>query len=1765
MEYVGRRVKKEFQGRGTFLGTVQAYLPATGFFKIMYDDGDSEELDLSEVSPLLVSSEPPPPPPHHPLELSARRPERKPEKRRCIINEGKVDDNSVIGSGMSGNLVDRSWNSAELDLNSNEGLGLNNDGDHGGSLGKLHGLDLNEGVNLELHEGLDLNKGIIEESTGAKKEMIDLNLDVNEEFENVGGERKVRWFDLNLDLTEDEVSNLDDHEGKLGANGRFSAEGDKQMGKELAMDGDGHLLNADGEKGNVILNMENKEESRLENCVTGVDYEKAAPVSVLKKRRGRKRKEDNKIEWNALETIKVDVGTGNLNLNLENREETLLKKATDSVDYGDGVSGSAPRGRRGRMRRESSDSNITLATPETGLRRSSRWAKRASFSGQDYAINAAGINNPTVSAVSDENITGSGREKSEEPVVLPPKVELPPSSGSLDLNGVSVFDFVSVYAFLRSFSTLLFLSPFELDDFVTCVKCNDSTSLFDSIHVSLLRTLRIHLESLSNEGSASASDCLRSLNWDFLDLITWPVFVVEYLLLHSPGYIPGLDLCDFEPYQSDYYKMPVSAKVEILRHLCDDVIEVEAFRSELNRRTLTTERHMRLDRNMKFDSSKRRKAVMDVASTSCITEENVDEAADWNSDECCLCKMDGNLICCDGCPSAFHSRCVGVVSSLLPEGDWYCPECAIDKDKPWNKMGKSIRGAELLGIDPHGRLYYSSCGYLLVSESCNDEYSFWFYKRNDLPTLIEALESSPFLYDKVISAICKHWKVIHGFDGTRSDLDSRSYSIQSAFHEKRLLSVRDPTPSEALNKDENFAEKKSDEKSIPTTYSSNIETETSGHVNVIPETEKDGVKMENQLASSEGSAEVSQAFTKTDTIKEGVLDCSKRCTEISDDSRIPGNLLNAGDQYITTLKVEQGKNLSSANYGYASSTINSRGIMAEVPHGTHYVNFYEFAQTASSIFEELTSKSSDKSSEDATRSVEEIIAGQLKVILNRLAEFSWSNIQNSNVNSRKEKCGWCFCCKVPEDERDCLFIRNDSIPAVEKFTSEVLEIRSGKNRKNHLIDVICHIICIEDHLQGLLLGPWLSPHYSQLWRKSVLEAADLGSMKNLLLKLESNLHHLALSADWRKHVDTVATMGSASHIVRSSKRVSSKHGTSRKRAKCSKLEITPSSKAASGLTLFWWRGGKASRKLFNWKVLPRSLASKAGRQGGCKKILGIQYPDSGEYAKRMKYTAWRAAVEQSRSVELLALQAELDANIRWDDIGNTHFLSKMDKESKKPIRSFKKVIIRRKCSEGKVVKYLLDFGKRRFIPDIVVRHGSALEDSSSERKKYWLEESHVPLHLLKAFEEKRIARKSNKIISGKLHESSTAMMKPFEKKGFSYLFSRAERLENYQCGHCNKDVPIREAVSCQYCKGFFHKRHAQKSAGSITVESAYTCHKCQDGKSVQIDARKGKSELPKCKKALKALKPLCSGKGKKMGNEKQPEHSKKIRRVPLVIPLRRSARNAERILKLSLQNTNVKKRKRGKQTKPKKGELKKLNNSIRRKKRTTVNSSYWLNGLWLSRRTNDERLMHFRSKMLLVLSGEETSISDKPKCSLCGELEYSSKLNYVACEICGVWFHGDALDLRDDKIRNIIGFKCHNCLNKRPLICPHHCPTGSNKAELVSVNNAETECNVEDSDGLPHPDDRSTDRKSQSNDESKRILLAVNIEKQSSGSMPMSDQKHKDLASNEKILLGNDSVELGGSKGDVLNSVENESAISKSDMIGKEAEFSPLMHNVVTD
>ncbi|GMP91307.1 hypothetical protein CsSME_00042063 [Camellia sinensis var. sinensis] len=943
-----------------------------------------------------------------------------------------------------------------------------------------------------------------------------------------------------------------------------------------------------------------------------------------------------------------------------------------------------------------------------------------------------------------------------------------------------------------------------------------------------------------------------------------------------------------------------------------------------------------------------------------------------------------------------------------------------------------------------------------MSDSCDNESSYHYYHINDLTFVIDALKSSDTFFSPILGAISKQWNICINSNGAKCDVDCKDATVCSELVKRQMLSTPvlplHLAPSETFVRDEIIDERKPEENSIAAQYSGNTDCEVSSLVHNNLLTVNNSVKIGNPLKSCEVSAEISQ-----------------------------------------TTGIKKGDRISSM-------MLTKRGEISQGQLGTGYVNYYSFARTASLVAEELTRKSSDKSTDGSIKSVEDIISAQLKAISKKSTKFSWPNIQTLNADARKEKCGWCFSCKAPDDDKNCFFNMNDSV--LEGFTGEVVGIRSKRNTNFHLIDVMSYILCIEDRLHGFLLGPWLNPHYTKLWRDSVVKASDVASLKHFLLMLESNLRRLALSAEWLKHVDSNATMGSASHIVISSQRVSSKHGIGRKRARLSDSEPKPSSNAATGLGLFWWRGGRLSRELFNWKVLPRSMASKVARQAGRTKIPGVLYSDSSEFAKRSKYVVWRAAVETSISVEQLALQVrELDANIRWDDIENTNILSKMD-QFRKSVRPFKKVIIRRKSIEGTVVKYLLDFGKRRIIPDIVVTQGTKVEESSSGRKKYWLEESLVPLYLLKSFEERRIARKSNKTSPKKLQGSGRVTKKTSKKRGFSYLFAKAERSENYQCGHCNKDVLIREAVSCQYCKGFFHKRHVKKSAGAVTARCKYTCHKCQDGDRVKVEAKKGKSQSQKSKKASTVCRVLRSKMSKKPAKDQKPSQQQKNRKIAVVLPLRRSARKAKCV---TLRNKKVGGRKKGKgqgkangkakQIKPRKEISKKPKEGTWKKKRTPVYHTYWLSGLLLSRKPNDERVMHFRSKKLIAPSEHITAIHGEPKCSLCCEQEFSLTLNYVGCEICGDWFHGDAFGLGVENIDNLIGFKCHKCRDRTPPICPHFHRKTIDEDLLVELNNtAGTECAEEVSNIVALPTEGEEERKFHTDDESKKLSLGKDPE-----------------------------------------------------------------------
>ncbi|EXC24900.1 Chromodomain-helicase-DNA-binding protein 4 [Morus notabilis] len=71
-----------------------------------------------------------------------------------------------------------------------------------------------------------------------------------------------------------------------------------------------------------------------------------------------------------------------------------------------------------------------------------------------------------------------------------------------------------------------------------------------------------------------------------------------------------------------------------------------------------------------------------------------------NDDLCFVCQDGGDLVCCDGCPRAFHERCINLPSTST--GTWYCQLCENQySNVKYVEHNANARAAgRVLGIDP---------------------------------------------------------------------------------------------------------------------------------------------------------------------------------------------------------------------------------------------------------------------------------------------------------------------------------------------------------------------------------------------------------------------------------------------------------------------------------------------------------------------------------------------------------------------------------------------------------------------------------------------------------------------------------------------------------------------------------------------------------------------------------------------------------------------------------------------------------------------------------------------------------------------------------------------------------------------------------------------------------------------------------------------------------------------------------------------------------
>ncbi|EHA8588477.1 DDT domain-containing protein PTM [Cocos nucifera] len=1340
-----------------------------------------------------------------------------------------------------------------------------------------------------------------------------------------------------------------------------------------------------------------------------------------------------------------------------------------------------------------------LKTPPN--RRSRNNAPDVSDGAETCSVSRSG-SNLSDDADSSSDSCDCARAPASVPSMEIQMLPLPPSSGDIAVPEEAISYLFSVYNFLRSFSVRLFLSPFGLDEFVGCLNFNVQNSLLDAIHVSLMRALRRQLQMLSSEGSELASKCLRHQDWTLLDALTWPAFLVEYLYIM--GYMKGLGGNGFGTtlLDSEYYGLPVAMKLKVLQILCDDAIDSVELRTELETRENVEEeieygvgvslppesgtRRVHKPRCPKTSACKSVEALQkSVEPNKPIPGSKVkvdpdsdasDASPDGNSDECRLCGMDGTLICCDGCPSAYHSRCIGLSRAFLPEGMWYCPECMVDNLGPASsRIGRGVRGAEIFGVDVYGRLFLGTCNYLLVTEtSLNSEPFSRYYNQCDVTKVLSLIWSTreiASLYADICRGILKYW------DFPLSSLQiGKTEPISNLLIDKEHTTFYIPLSNNPVNKTVNFINNGEGENSAIKITDSNADNKTIlSQKNDCNEAEINGsaldfVKQPNfpemqkyDLANTEVSAK------KTPDVSDKLLvppkdeEFSSRNASLASQKGLPVIQTKTTKQFcdasiLTDVSYsnqpisaersavqdiatcvsgnENGICKEDAGSSIFSTKNDSLSISYESKHQTQiygekcrilsdksssnlalfkpqaYVNQYIQGDIAASAAANLAVLRSEDSgvleaqvSSNPRKTVAANIALQMKAFSVGTMQFLWPNLEKKLMEVPRERCGWCIACKVASTNKKGCLLNLAATNAIKGSARNVSGFRPLKHDDSHFPIIASRIANMEESLHGLLVGRLSDAQYNQHWRKQLREASSCRILKLLLLEFEKSIRGIAFYGSWFKMVDDWSIELCTEFAGISRIGLNKKCGPSGKRNKRRSVasDSAPFSSDDNWKDVQWWRGGKLSKLVFQKGALLSALVRKAARQGGIRRISCISYPESSELPKRNRQSAWRASVETSKNASQLALQVRyLDAHIRWKDLVCPEQIPSGGRSSDVDSAVFRNAVIcNKKIVENRMI-YAVKFPNQKHLPLHVAKNILEEGNIQDENGKRWFSENHIPLYLIKEFEE-RVGVKpspcSTILNSHYLLKFQKKQSETRRRDIFLYLLHKGEKPSKCSCASCKRDVLLRDAVRCSSCQGNCHTYCSISSVADKITDpgSNITCKLCYHTKSATLNA--SRKEILNNQLPSQGQDRLAAG----------PTSMLKIG-FPYAAQL---AVKAEAHLEVRPLDSDP--------------------NSERKAKRNGACQSF---GLIWKQKKSDESGQDFRVENIILKSNEGMTCSRKPICCLCNS-SYRSDMMYICCEKCRNWYHSDALQLEEAQIFNLLGFKCNKCRRKGSPKCPY--------------------------------------------------------------------------------------------------------------------------------
>ncbi|XP_011090113.1 DDT domain-containing protein PTM-like [Sesamum indicum] len=1225
----------------------------------------------------------------------------------------------------------------------------------------------------------------------------------------------------------------------------------------------------------------------------------------------------------------------------------------------------------------------------------------------------------------------------EVPLVPPP--ELPPSSGHIGIQEEYVSHLLSVYSFLRSFSVPLFLYPFGLNDFVGALNSSAANTLLDSVHVALMRVLKHHLQRLSLDGSELASKCLRCPDWGLLDTLTWPIYLVQYLMVM--GYKNGPDWKGFYIHSlgTDYYTLSAGKKLTILQILCEDVLDSEELRTEMDLREesevgIDTESKMEATisepkrvhrRYSKASASKDTEPLQSVAEHCEIKSSHsshflesqaggpignsIDEYG--NGDECRLCSMDGLLVCCDGCPSSYHPRCLGLNRMLMPDGSWYCPECEINATEPKLMQGTALRGGENFGVDPYEQVFVASCDHLLVLKaSINSGNCLRYYNRHDIPGVLHALYSKAecfIMYSGICRGIMKYWGLLqeilpckeisevgfHLVNKTGSG-DCISQSVNLLDKSVTVMTEVDNTGSHKNRICEDL---------VPSclTYcvqqpvlsGNSLDTAIKSDRHEDPTREQSGVIMTmtepGSFSSSIGQpadpCELSQQSTSSVT---QTVSCPTTNINVKYRDPLNGTSLEAkaSTRCLELNNRVDGKACGSSYDGYL--------YMGSYFKATDYINYYLHGDFAASAAANLAGLSSEENkvpesrpSDNRQKAMSASIVLQFKAFSAVAMRFFWPNMEKKLVEVPRERCSWCFSCKAPvASKRGCLL----NAAALNATRGRLAGVRPMKNGDGRLSSIAAYIMFMEQSLSGLIVGPFLNATFRKQWRNQVEQATTCNVLKILLLELEENVRTIAFSRDWTKFVGGCSPHSSTSQIVATAAGSTQKRRPGRRARKTSTMvEVAVDSQDMSA-DFTWWRGDILSKHMLQRAILPCSIIKKSARQGGTKKIPGVHYVDGNETPKISRRLVWRSAVEISRNTAQLALQVRyLDFHVRWGDLIRPEQTSSDGKGPQAEASAFRNAFICDKKIVEQEIRYCAAFGSQKHLPSRVMKNIIEEQILDDGKERYWFCQTYIPLYLIREYEQKVEENKPVHL----LPKLQTKQLKASRKNIFSNHFRKQDNMVWSYCCSCHQDVFFRNAVKCSGCQGLCHVQCATSSTVNMNeVEYLITCKQCCEIQStIQVE-----------KSNVSPTSPL------HLQGQESPNPANVTKHVNLVgykgSPAVGTLEHPSAVKSITCSAVATRSRK-----------------------------LHW--GLIWRKKNYEDTGMDFRLKNILLRGNLDRDLPE-PLCRLCNQ-PYNANLIYIRCETCQYWFHADSVELDESKIIFLVGFRCCKCRRIKSPVCPY--------------------------------------------------------------------------------------------------------------------------------